>query len=146
MHLVTSLFGTGWLEVGEPETSETQFVIGVWRDPDGTLVGRGQIAGDAGAIGRAGMAPGPVPRLLPDGRAVDVTNADGEADAVWKWLDANGGKYGLNRPMPGNDPAHVQSRGDWKKIALALRETRLKTTAVAAKDPGAKSKVAKASW
>jgi hypothetical protein len=83
------------------------------------------------------------------GQAVDVTNADGDADVVWKWLDAHGGKYGLHRPMPGNDPAHVQSRGDWKKLALSLRETRLKPAAVAAnKEPRTanSSKVAKASW
>ena len=58
------------------------------------------------------------------GRAVDVTGADGQMSEVWSWLDAHGAKYGLNRPMPGNDPAHVQQRGDWHKIALALRETR----------------------
>ena len=28
------------------------------------------------------------------------------------WLDANGAKYGLHRPMPGYDPAHIQQRGD----------------------------------
>ena len=73
MHLVTLLFGTGWLEVGQPQTCETQFVIGVCRDANGTLVSGGRIAGDGGAIGRAGMAPGSVPLLLPDGRSVDVT-------------------------------------------------------------------------
>jgi hypothetical protein len=58
------------------------------------------------------------------GRAVDITNADGEAEVVWRWIDKNGAKYGLHRPMPGNDPAHVQSSGEWRKIALSLRETR----------------------
>jgi len=81
------------------------------------------------------------------GQAIDITNADGEADVVWKWLDAHGGKYGLHRPMPGADPAHVQWRGDWKKLALSLRETRLKAAGVAAnKETPAtsSSKVAKA--
>src|SRR5262245_37646116 len=48
------------------------------------------------------------------GRAIDITSADGWGDAeqVWKWLDVNGSKYGLHRPMPGNDPAHVQEAGE----------------------------------
>ena len=85
------------------------------------------------------------------GRAVDVTNADGDADAVWKWLDAHGAKFGLYRPIPGPDPAHVQSRGDWHKLALALRESRRLRTADATggltrQAPAAKTKVVKASW
>jgi hypothetical protein len=59
------------------------------------------------------------------GRAVDVMGVDGTASEVWQWLDANGAKYGLRRPIPGPDPAHVQTRGDWRKIALALRQSRL---------------------
>ena len=43
----------------------------------------------------------------------------------WKWIDAHGAKYGLYRPMPGNDPAHIQQRGDWQRIANALREARV---------------------
>ena len=58
------------------------------------------------------------------GRAIDVTGADGQMSEVWSWFDAHGAKYGLYSPMPGNDPAHVQQRGDWHKIALALRDTR----------------------
>jgi hypothetical protein len=85
------------------------------------------------------------------GRAVDVTNADGEADVVWQWLDANGAKFGLHRPIPGPDPAHVQSRGEWHKLALALRESRLRagetTGTIDREAPAAKAKVvAKASW
>jgi hypothetical protein len=84
------------------------------------------------------------------GRAVDVTNADGEADVVWQWLDANGAKFGLYRPIPGPDPAHVQSRGEWHKLALALRESRLRSADATGKTdreaPAAKAKVvAKAS-
>ena len=85
------------------------------------------------------------------GRAVDVTAAEGtNPEEVWKWIDAHGAKYGLSRPMPGNDPAHIQQRGDWHKIAMGLRDSRLKLAARqgpegdAAKS-AAKSKVAKAS-
>ena len=43
------------------------------------------------------------------------------------WIDRNGAKYGLSRPMPGADPAHVQSGGSWHKLASAMREARLGT-------------------
>jgi hypothetical protein len=43
---------------------------------------------------------------------------------VWHWIDAHGAKYGLNRPMPGADPAHIQQRGDAFRVALSLREAR----------------------
>ena len=76
------------------------------------------------------------------GRAVDVTSADGNPEPVWKWLDAHGGKYGLHRPMPGNDPAHVQSRGDWRKLAQALRASR--TQIAQARTAKTKAKVATA--
>jgi hypothetical protein len=59
------------------------------------------------------------------GRAVDVMGVDGTASEVWQWLDANGAKYGLRRPIPGPDPAHLEPRGDWRKIAVALRQSRL---------------------
>ncbi len=83
------------------------------------------------------------------GRAIDITNADGDADEVWQWLDAHGAKYGLHRPMPGADPAHIQQRGDWHKIAVTLRETRVgvaDATAARGKDKAAgRTKVARAS-
>jgi hypothetical protein len=72
------------------------------------------------------------------GRAVDVMGVDGTASEVWKWIDANGAKYGLRRPIPGPDPAHVQTRSDWRKIAAALRESRMKVADAAGgsgKDP-----------
>ena len=88
------------------------------------------------------------------GRAVDVTGADGNAEQVWKWIDANGGKYGLHRPMRAGDPPHVQSTGDWRKLAQGLREARVRIAQaqgekVAAKETAketvsAKSKVANA--
>jgi len=58
------------------------------------------------------------------GQAVDVTNADGDESAVWRWIDAHGKKFGLNRPMPGADPAHVQPSGNWHKLASGLRDGR----------------------
>jgi hypothetical protein len=60
------------------------------------------------------------------GRAIDITNADGARDVVWRWLDQHGAKYGLYRPMPGYDPAHTQSRGAWHELAASLRNARTK--------------------
>ena len=60
------------------------------------------------------------------GQAIDITTTDGEASTVWHWLDAHGAKYGLQRPIPGRDPAHVQPRNKWHEIALALRNARVK--------------------
>jgi hypothetical protein len=84
------------------------------------------------------------------GRAVDVTNADGDADVVWQWIDANGAKFGIYRPIPGPDPAHVQSRGDWHKLALALRESRLRAVDAGTTDRETRAAkanvVAKAAW
>jgi hypothetical protein len=80
------------------------------------------------------------------GQAVDVTSEDGESDAaVWRWIDRNGAKYGLYRPMPGNDPAHIQPRGGWHNTALALRAARAGTAVAEAKTVG-KTKVTRASW
>ena len=59
------------------------------------------------------------------GRAIDITGPDGKESDVWKWLDAHGEKYGLHRPLPKKDPAHVQQIGDWHRIAVALRESRI---------------------
>jgi hypothetical protein len=74
------------------------------------------------------------------GRAVDVSNAEGDMDEVWDWIDDHGAKYGLHRPMPGYDPAHVQSNGDWRKLAGALRQARLKAAKVAAASASASAK------
>ncbi len=60
------------------------------------------------------------------GRAIDITSADGDADAVWHWVDVHGGKFGLRRPMPGIDPAHIQPRSSFHDLAHDLREARLK--------------------
>jgi hypothetical protein len=60
------------------------------------------------------------------GRAIDITSADGDADAVWHWVDVHGAKFGLRRPMPGIDPAHIQPRNSFHDLAHDLREARLK--------------------
>ncbi len=58
------------------------------------------------------------------GRAIDIMNIGGDDETVWHWVDAHGAKYGLRRPMPGYDPAHIQSGGEWHRIAEALRASR----------------------
>jgi hypothetical protein len=58
------------------------------------------------------------------GRAIDIKNVGGDDETVWHWVDAHGAKYGLRRPMPGYDPAHIQAGGAWPQIAQALRADR----------------------
>jgi hypothetical protein len=70
------------------------------------------------------------------GRAIDITGPEGRESEVWNWIDGHGARYGLHRPLPKADPAHVQQRGDSQKIALALRESRTRSAA------GNKAKVA----
>src|ERR1700737_1580732 len=65
------------------------------------------------------------------GQAVDIPGAEGNASEVWRWIDAHGGKYGLYRPMPDDDPAHVQPKGSWHKLAASLRESRARMAAQA---------------
>jgi hypothetical protein len=60
------------------------------------------------------------------GRAIDITSAEGDSGAIWHWIDAHGAKFGLRRPMPGADPAHVQPRNAFHDLAHQLREARLK--------------------
>jgi hypothetical protein len=60
------------------------------------------------------------------GQAIDITTADGDSDTVWHWIDAHGAKYGLHRPIPGPDPAHIQPTAKWHEIAVALRNSRNK--------------------
>jgi hypothetical protein len=63
------------------------------------------------------------------GRAIDITGAEGDSDAVWHWVDAHGSKYGLARPMTRIDPAHIQARGSYHDLAHTLREARHKLEA-----------------
>ena len=58
------------------------------------------------------------------GRAIDINNVEGDDEQVWHWLDAHGAKYGLRRPMPGYDPAHIQAGGEYHRVAASLREGR----------------------
>ncbi|HLK84372.1 MAG TPA: hypothetical protein VKT99_23165 [Xanthobacteraceae bacterium] len=60
------------------------------------------------------------------GRAVDITSVEGEPGAAWHWIDAHGAKFGLRRPMPSADPAHIQPRNSFHDLARQLREARLK--------------------
>jgi hypothetical protein len=71
------------------------------------------------------------------GRAVDVTEADGNAGIVWEWIDEHGAKYGLHRPMKKGDPVHVQSKGDWRKVARNLRAERIKLAKSRAREEAA---------
>jgi hypothetical protein len=65
------------------------------------------------------------------GRAVDLTAVEAtNPEEVWKWIDAHGAKYGLTRPMPGNDPAHVQQRGEWSNVASTFRQSRIRVADV----------------
>jgi len=61
------------------------------------------------------------------GRAVDITCVQGDSAVAWHWIDAHGGQFGLRRPMPGADPAHVQSGSSFHDLARRLREARLKS-------------------
>jgi hypothetical protein len=60
------------------------------------------------------------------GRAVDMTSAEGDSSAVWHWIDIHGAKFGLRRPMPGADPAHIQPRNSFHDLAQQLREARVR--------------------
>jgi hypothetical protein len=60
------------------------------------------------------------------GRAVDITSTEGNASAAWHWIDAHGARFGLGRPMPNADPAHVQARNSFHDITRQLREARVK--------------------
>jgi hypothetical protein len=59
------------------------------------------------------------------GCAVDISDADGKSVPLWHWVDANTTQVGLERPLPGIDPAHIQARGPWHAFAAALRRERL---------------------
>lgn len=59
------------------------------------------------------------------GCAVDIADAGGKSRILWTWLDSNGARLGLERPLAGLDPPHVQPRGPWHEVAVALRHDRL---------------------
>jgi hypothetical protein len=61
------------------------------------------------------------------GCAADIEASDGESgddNAVWRWVDQHGEKFGIFRPMKGIDPAHVQPTGNWHDVAFNLRDKR----------------------
>jgi hypothetical protein len=59
------------------------------------------------------------------GCAADLASADGLSNhEVWQWLALHGEEFGLHRPLPSIDPAHVVPRGDWHQFAAALRRER----------------------
>jgi hypothetical protein len=60
------------------------------------------------------------------GRAIDITSADGDSSATLHWIDAHGLKFGLRRPMPSADPAHIQPRNSFHDLAHQLREARMR--------------------
>jgi hypothetical protein len=78
------------------------------------------------------------------GRAIDIISADGDHRTVWRWVDRNRGKYGLSRPMPGSDPAHIQAGGDWRRIAAKLRDGRVQVADQAAPEQAAPEQPARA--
>jgi len=77
------------------------------------------------------------------GRAADIINTEGEDEAVWRWMDKNGAKFGLRRPMPGYDPDHIQSGGDWHEVAQALRASRTHIAVAASDTRRAETRTAK---
>jgi hypothetical protein len=56
------------------------------------------------------------------GCAIDIGGTDN--DAVWDWLGKNSEKFGIYRPLPRADPAHLQARGPWHQLGARLRGER----------------------
>ena len=51
------------------------------------------------------------------GCAVDLGSVDGLSNQrVWQWVAVHGAEFGLRRPLPERDPAHVQPRGAWHEL------------------------------
>jgi hypothetical protein len=76
------------------------------------------------------------------GQAIDITNTEGDDNTVYRWIDRNGAKYGLYRPMPGYDPGHIQPRDAWHKIAGTFRANRVRLAEEEQKAAGAKTAAA----
>ena len=54
------------------------------------------------------------------GRALDVTGIRGNQSQVWNWIDQNGAKFGIYRPMA-DDPPHIQPTGNFRELAAKIR-------------------------
>jgi hypothetical protein len=53
---------------------------------------------------------------------IEASNSEGGSNnAVWRWVDQHGEKFGVYRPMKQIDPAHIQPFGAWHDVALNLR-------------------------
>lgn len=51
------------------------------------------------------------------GCAADIAGVEEASNQdVWHWLAVHAGEFGLLRPLPGIDPAHVQMRDHWPEI------------------------------
>ena len=72
MKLISSMNGDGWLRVGTAAPTPARYVIGVWRDPNGIIFGRGHISGAVDTLCRAALQGGPIPLTLGNGRAITV--------------------------------------------------------------------------
>jgi hypothetical protein len=70
------------------------------------------------------------------GCAVDIADTAGKSRVLWTWLDSNAARLGLERPLAGLDPPHVQPRGPWHEVAAALRQGRLAQATSPGTSPG----------
>ena len=43
---------------------------------------------------------------------------------MFRWIDMNGAKYGISRPIRHFDPPHVEPRVEWRRLASSLRRER----------------------
>ena len=55
------------------------------------------------------------------GRALDVTGIRGNQEQVWSWIDQNGAKFGISRPMGKDDPPHIQPTANFRELAAKIR-------------------------
>ena len=56
-------------------------------------------------------------------RSTSATSTRAQPRQVFRWIDDNGAKFGLHRPIA-FDPPHVEPRNDWRRLATKLRTER----------------------